>query len=95
MVRWRPRETARNFGRPQMRWLDDIKIIARSRWYHIAQDRTEWKTLKGGVRSGVDKIRLGGGRRRIFCQLNYYTFKYEVPNVGFSQHMHNSVTEEA
>lgn len=41
-----PRDTIRSLGRPQMRWLDDIRKIAGSRWYNIAPDRIAWNPLR-------------------------------------------------
>lgn len=46
ILQWRPRTTKRSVGRPQMRWLDDIREIAGKRWFHIAQDRYAWKNLE-------------------------------------------------
>ncbi|XP_044755023.1 uncharacterized protein LOC123313977 [Coccinella septempunctata] len=43
---WRPRTTKRSVGRPQKRWLDDVKEHAGNRWFQIAQDRTVWRNLK-------------------------------------------------
>lgn len=46
ITHWRPRTTKRSVGRPQRRWLDDIKEHAGNRWFQIAQDRTAWRNLK-------------------------------------------------
>lgn len=46
LVHWRPRQTKRSVGRPQKRWLDDVKKIAGSRWFQTAQDRMAWKKMK-------------------------------------------------
>lgn len=46
LTHWRPRETKRSTGRPQTRWLDDIKKQAGNRWFQMAQDRTAWKNMK-------------------------------------------------
>lgn len=43
---WRPRQTRRSTGRPQRRWLDDIKRQAGNRWFQQAQDRTAWRNMK-------------------------------------------------
>ena len=32
-------------GRPQKRWLDDIKKVAGRHWIQNIQDRIAWKTL--------------------------------------------------
>lgn len=45
IVKWRPRETKRNRGRPPLRWMDDIRKIAGGNWYQKAQDRVKWKEL--------------------------------------------------
>lgn len=46
LTHWRPRQTKRNAGRPQKRWLDDIKRQAGNRWFQRAQDRTAWRNMK-------------------------------------------------
>lgn len=46
LTHWRPRETKRSVGRPQRRWLDDIKQQAGNRWFQTAQDRTAWRNMK-------------------------------------------------
>ncbi|KAL3271654.1 hypothetical protein HHI36_022128 [Cryptolaemus montrouzieri] len=43
VIQWRPRETKRSTGRPQRRWIDDIKDQVGGQWLRIAQDRHEWK----------------------------------------------------
>lgn len=48
IAQWRPRETKRSVGRPQRRWIDDVKQIAGSKWLQIAQDRSKWRE-KGEV----------------------------------------------
>lgn len=42
---WRPRETKRSVGRPQKRWVDDIRTTAGRNWVRVAQDREHWKIL--------------------------------------------------
>ncbi|XP_044767130.1 uncharacterized protein LOC123323016 [Coccinella septempunctata] len=46
LVHWRPRRSRRSAGRPQKRWLDDIKKQAGIGWFRTAQDRTAWRNLK-------------------------------------------------
>lgn len=46
LVHWRPRRSRRSAGRPQKRWLDDIKKQAGIGWFQTAQDRTAWRNLK-------------------------------------------------
>ena len=42
---WRPRDTKRKVGRPQKRWLHDIKKVAGRYWVNNTQYRIAWKTL--------------------------------------------------
>lgn len=46
VTHWRPRRTKRGVGRPQRRWLDDIKKQAGNRWFQLAQDRTAWRSMR-------------------------------------------------
>lgn len=43
---WRPRKSKRSTGRPQTRWVDDIKTIAGKQWMRTANDREAWKQMK-------------------------------------------------
>ena len=45
ILNWRPRLTKRSQGRPQLRWIDDIRRTAGAAWKHAAQCRSTWKTL--------------------------------------------------
>ncbi|KAH0998567.1 hypothetical protein HUJ04_001376, partial [Dendroctonus ponderosae] len=45
---WRPRLHKRSVGRPQKRWLDDVKETVGSVEHKIAQDKVAWK-LAGGA----------------------------------------------
>lgn len=45
VIHWRPRETRRSRGRPQKRWLDDVREVAGRNWAQLAQNRQEWKRL--------------------------------------------------
>ncbi|CAH2240287.1 jg14273 [Pararge aegeria aegeria] len=38
VLEWRPRTGKRSVGRPPMRWTDDIRRVAGSRWRQAAQD---------------------------------------------------------
>ncbi|XP_060804865.1 uncharacterized protein LOC132902721 [Amyelois transitella] len=46
LLEWRPWGEKRPRGRPQMRWDDDIRQIAGTRWLQVAQSRDEWRSLK-------------------------------------------------
>lgn len=46
IVHWRPWGHKRGIGRPQKRWLDDIKLLAGTRWFQVAQDRRRWKHME-------------------------------------------------
>lgn len=43
IIYWRPWEHKRGRGRPQMRWSDDLKKHAGSRWMTTALDRDQWR----------------------------------------------------
>lgn len=43
---WRPRTTKRSRGRPQKRWIDDVKEVASKNWTKTAQNREDWRTLR-------------------------------------------------
>ncbi|KAM0735271.1 LINE-1 retrotransposable element ORF2 protein [Formica fusca] len=43
LMQWRPRESRRSVGRPQLRWRDDIQRHAGKNWIQTAQERTTWK----------------------------------------------------
>ena len=43
---WRPRETRRSVGRPQKRWIDDVKEAAGRQWMRTARDRKAWKDME-------------------------------------------------
>lgn len=45
IVQWRPRLHKRNVGRPQLRWLDDIKNKVGNRWHQLAQNKETWKNI--------------------------------------------------
>lgn len=45
VLEWKPRETKRNLGRPQKRWVDDIRAVAGRQWMRLARDRERWKQL--------------------------------------------------
>ncbi|CAG9833161.1 unnamed protein product [Diabrotica balteata] len=45
ILEWRPRTTTRSMGRPQKRWVDDIRAVAGKQWIRLAQDRERWKQL--------------------------------------------------
>lgn len=38
LIDWRPRPHKRSVGRPQRRWLEDIKQKVEERWQQLAQD---------------------------------------------------------
>ena len=44
VMEWRPRTGKRSIGRPQARWMDDIKLVAGGGWMRVAQDRESWKS---------------------------------------------------
>lgn len=43
---WRPRQTKRSMGRPQKRWVDDIKRVAGRNWLSTARNRETWKRMR-------------------------------------------------
>ncbi|XP_030766839.1 uncharacterized protein LOC115890677 [Sitophilus oryzae] len=45
IVNWRPWENRRSRGRPQMRWADDLRKHAGTRWMSTATESEEWKRL--------------------------------------------------
>jgi hypothetical protein len=45
IIQWRPRAHKRSVGRPQRRWLDDIKSTVGNRWHQLAQNKKSWKRL--------------------------------------------------
>ena len=45
-LQWRPRETKRSRGRPQRRWVDDIRETAGRNWMRQARDRQAWKNME-------------------------------------------------
>lgn len=40
---WRPWGRRRGVGRPMMRWADEIRKTAGTKWQEVAQDRKKWK----------------------------------------------------
>jgi len=47
VVLWRPRVSTKSRGKPQKRWIADIKEEVCRSWFWIAQDRQKWKTRRG------------------------------------------------
>lgn len=45
-LQWTPRDTKRSRGRPQRRWVDDIREIAGKNWLSQARDRRMWKSME-------------------------------------------------
>ena len=45
LMQWKPRTSRRSAGRPQKRWVDDIKEVTGPLWQRKAQDRAQWKNL--------------------------------------------------
>ncbi|GFO22032.1 hypothetical protein PoB_004853700 [Plakobranchus ocellatus] len=45
---WQPRSGRRGRGRPEARWMDDIRRAAGAQWQRKAQDRRKWKTSAEG-----------------------------------------------
>lgn len=43
ILNWRPRRHKRGVGRPQRRWIDDVKEKLGKGWQQVAWDRSEWK----------------------------------------------------
>jgi hypothetical protein len=43
---WRPRESKRSVGRPQLRWRDDIVGHVGISWMRIAEDRKRWRQME-------------------------------------------------
>ncbi|GFN86615.1 endonuclease-reverse transcriptase [Plakobranchus ocellatus] len=51
-----PRSGGRDRGRPEARWLDDIRRSANPQWQRKAQDRRKWKTsAEGYILQWMDK----------------------------------------
>lgn len=46
ITQWYPRDGKRRRGRQQMRWEDELKLTAGSKWRRVAQDRKQWKLLE-------------------------------------------------
>lgn len=46
VINWRPREAKRDRGRPQRRWVDDIREITGHNWVQPAQNRQKWRRLR-------------------------------------------------
>jgi Reverse transcriptase (RNA-dependent DNA polymerase) len=46
ILQWRPRETKRSRGRPQRRWVDDIREAGSKNWIRQAADRQTWKNME-------------------------------------------------
>ncbi|GFO06076.1 endonuclease-reverse transcriptase [Plakobranchus ocellatus] len=54
--RWQPRSGRRDRGRPEARWMNDIRRAAGSQWQRKAQDRRKWKTsAEGYILQWMDK----------------------------------------
>jgi len=43
IVQWRPKQHRWSVGKPQRRWIDDIKKRVGKRWIQEAQNRSEWR----------------------------------------------------
>lgn len=54
VIEWRPWGEKRPQGRPQMRWYDDIKRTAGTKWIETAQDRKRWQKMKEAYTLGVE-----------------------------------------
>ncbi|GFN82836.1 endonuclease-reverse transcriptase [Plakobranchus ocellatus] len=53
---WQPRSRRRDRGRPEARWIDNIRKAAGPEWQGKAQDRREWKTsIEGHILQLMDK----------------------------------------
>ncbi|GBP15081.1 Putative uncharacterized transposon-derived protein F52C9.6 [Eumeta japonica] len=46
VTQWKGPPGKRRRGRPLARWEEDLKILAGSDWYSIAQDRQNWASLE-------------------------------------------------
>lgn len=46
ILEWRPWGRRRGVGRPMMRWADEIRKTAGTKWQEIAKNRKEWKGRK-------------------------------------------------
>lgn len=55
LLEWKPWGEKRPQGRPQMRWKDDVKKVAGTKWIKTAQNREEWKLLKEAYTMTVEK----------------------------------------
>ena len=45
LMQWKPRTSRWSAGRPQKRWVGDIKEVTGPLWQRKAQDRAQWKNL--------------------------------------------------
>ncbi|GFO16189.1 endonuclease-reverse transcriptase [Plakobranchus ocellatus] len=53
---WQPRSGGRDRGRPEARWMDDIRKAASLQWQRKAQDRRKWMTpAEGYILQWMDK----------------------------------------
>ncbi|GFN99517.1 endonuclease-reverse transcriptase [Plakobranchus ocellatus] len=53
---WQSQLGRRDWGRPQARWMDDIRRAVGAQWQRKAQDRREWKTsAEGYILQWMDK----------------------------------------
>ncbi|GFN78976.1 endonuclease-reverse transcriptase [Plakobranchus ocellatus] len=50
---WQPKSGKRDRGRPEARWMDDIRRTADPLWQRKAQDLRKWKTLCRGLHPAV------------------------------------------
>ncbi|XP_045466800.1 uncharacterized protein LOC123675487 [Harmonia axyridis] len=46
VILWRPRETTRSVGRPEKRWIDDVRTVAGEQWMRLATDLLAWNNLE-------------------------------------------------
>ncbi|GFN91465.1 endonuclease-reverse transcriptase [Plakobranchus ocellatus] len=53
---WQPRSGRRDRGRPETRWMDDIRSAGGPQWQSKAHDRRKWKiSAEGYILQWMDK----------------------------------------
>lgn len=75
ITEWRPRQTNKNLGRPQTRWIDDIRARSGKQWIRVAYYRIQWERMKdayarGWIETGWRRYFMNRENLKSFCKLS-------------------------
>ncbi|GFO17824.1 endonuclease-reverse transcriptase [Plakobranchus ocellatus] len=81
-IEWQPRSGRRDRGRPEVRWMDDIRKAAGPQWQRKAQDRRKGMTsAEGYILQWIDKASKAPHHRYSRFDGDF-TFKEKAPDMA-------------